>query len=165
MCKKWIRDCKDYWETRISEMDLGCDFIDALEMCWRCGCKRKLQKCHIIPKALGGSDTSDNLIPLCADCHDEAPDCLDDSEVWDWIRSDHATTYATFWLKKALEKSKVQFLEKHIHDKNKLKSVTQNVFKKMNSHWRQSTGGNRYKISTLSWGFKKMLQSLEVNNV
>nr|DAI37823.1 MAG TPA: HNHc [Caudoviricetes sp.] len=36
--------------------------------------KNKLNRCHIIPKALGGNDTADNLFLLCNECHSKSPD-------------------------------------------------------------------------------------------
>lgn len=32
-----------------------------------------LQRCHIVPRSLGGSDVADNLFLMCAECHDRAP--------------------------------------------------------------------------------------------
>lgn len=36
--------------------------------------KVPLQRCHIIPKSLGGSDDPENLFLMCTECHDLAPD-------------------------------------------------------------------------------------------
>ena len=36
--------------------------------------KSKLNRCHIIPKALGGSDEPNNLFLMCEECHRESPD-------------------------------------------------------------------------------------------
>lgn len=33
-----------------------------------------LERCHIIPRSLGGSDNPENLFLLCRECHDDAPD-------------------------------------------------------------------------------------------
>ena len=60
---------------------------DEFRRCWCCGNeRRKLQKCHIIPKALGGSNKPENIIPLCAMCHDKAPDVADKDHMFQWIK-------------------------------------------------------------------------------
>lgn len=48
----------EYWETCQDECELSVDWAEAEERCWRCGCEtnRKLDRCHIIPHALGGKD-------------------------------------------------------------------------------------------------------------
>ena len=38
------------------------------------GVKSKLQRCHIIPYMVGGSDDPENLFLLCERCHLESPD-------------------------------------------------------------------------------------------
>jgi len=39
-------------------------------MCDWCGQKTKLTIHHIIPQSMGGSDTRDNAVGLCRECHD-----------------------------------------------------------------------------------------------
>ncbi len=46
-----------------------------------------LQKCHLTPRALGGSDEADNLVLLCADCHRDAPDVLDPQWMLAWMHA------------------------------------------------------------------------------
>lgn len=45
----------------------------------------KLERCHIIPKALGGPDTPDNLFLLCPSCHRESPDTISKEMFLSWI--------------------------------------------------------------------------------
>lgn len=47
--------------------------------------KRQLQRAHIIPDALGGSDTASNLFCLCRRCHRDSPDTLYASEFFRWV--------------------------------------------------------------------------------
>jgi len=60
-----IKEIVTYWSSKIYEGDISVDFSDAHERCWRCGNKSKLQKCHIIPRALKGSDQPCNLVLMC----------------------------------------------------------------------------------------------------
>jgi hypothetical protein len=55
--------------------------------CWCCGHETsRLQKCHIVPSSLGGSDSASNFVPLCSLCHDESPDVNDPLEMLQWMK-------------------------------------------------------------------------------
>lgn len=45
----------------------------------------KLQKCHILAKQFGGSDTTDNLFLMCEDCHAESPDTKNSAAFFRWV--------------------------------------------------------------------------------
>lgn len=38
------------------EIGLSIDWVDTHERCWRCGYKKPLERCHIIPDSLGEKD-------------------------------------------------------------------------------------------------------------
>lgn len=44
-----------------------------------------LERCHLVPRALGGPDTCKNLVLLCRACHHDAPDVADPQYMLDWI--------------------------------------------------------------------------------
>lgn len=45
--------------------------------CYACGVKTKgLQRCHIVPHALGGSTDNDNMFLMCEECHSGNPDSV-----------------------------------------------------------------------------------------
>lgn len=44
-----------------------CELSEAHERCWRCGHKSKIDKCHVIPAALGGNVSAYNLVCSVAD--------------------------------------------------------------------------------------------------
>jgi hypothetical protein len=44
-----------------------------------------LQRCHLVPDALGGLDAPRNLVLLCPRCHVEAPDVGDPGYMLRWI--------------------------------------------------------------------------------
>jgi hypothetical protein len=61
---------------------------------WKSGCgtrkaweRARLERAHIIPAGLGGSDGPGNIILLCTPCHEESPDWFDPWEMAAWIRS------------------------------------------------------------------------------
>lgn len=108
--KTSVNEIIDYWEQREDETDLSVDWLDAHKICWRCGCKRKLQKCHIIPHSLGGKDEPSNLVLLCERCHIDAPNLNSKTFMWDWIRSNSTPFYDTFWFERA--KKEYEFIYK-----------------------------------------------------
>ena len=61
--------CKRWWGTTydIKKSNAPWGKIRAI---WN---KVPLQRCHIIPRSLGGTDDPSNLFLMCRDCHDRAP--------------------------------------------------------------------------------------------
>ena len=86
-----------YWSFEQDECGLGVDWSEGHQRCWRCGYERNLQKCHIVPKALGGSDGPDNLVLLCLQCHREAPNSSNPEYMWIWLRANNAPMYDMYW--------------------------------------------------------------------
>jgi HNH endonuclease len=91
------QDIIDYWIRHQDECGLAVDWVDAHERCWRCGYKSRLERCHIIPHALGGSEDPENLVLLCGRCHREAPNVADPSFMWIWLRAACVPLYDTYW--------------------------------------------------------------------
>jgi hypothetical protein len=96
----WIQDAIRHWEPLIDESDLGCDADEWHHRCWCCGNKRKLQRCHIVAKQFGGTLRPDNVIPLCAECHDEAPDVNDPQFMWDWLKVNSSSCHGDRHIRK-----------------------------------------------------------------
>jgi len=88
----------DYWSRHETECGLSIDWADAHKRCWRCTRKVPLQKCHIVPDALGGVDAPENLVLLCLRCHREAPDVADTAFMWTWLRKHAVSLYDTDWI-------------------------------------------------------------------
>jgi len=63
--KTSIEEIVDYWKRHEDECGLSVDWAEAHERCWRCGCEKNLERCHIIPDSLGGKDEPSNLVLLC----------------------------------------------------------------------------------------------------
>lgn len=100
----------EYWKERIFEHGL---FIDWGEpSCWVCGfhygakydtkradaswkeihsCweRMPLQRCHIVPRSLKGTDSVENLFLMCRECHDLAPNTNIPEIFFEWARSQH----------------------------------------------------------------------------
>ncbi len=117
------RDVFEYWRHRLSEIGF---FIDWGEPgCWACGfhysnkydirrsdvsweeiylCwdKIPLQRCHIVPKSLGGSDECDNLFLMCRECHDLAPNTSIPEIFFEWARSQNWYVRESVKIKAAL---------------------------------------------------------------
>lgn len=162
--QQWIKDCAEYWFSKVDESDTGVDHIDATTNCWRCGCLRKLQKCHIIPVSLKGEETPENIIPLCAECHDEMPNVRDEKEVWKWIKSDHVSMYETFWAYRAIKKIDLKDIELHIKNSDNPDAVQAFFFERVkfnykntSPHFNQSSGGCRITNATREWIIRKAI--------
>lgn len=97
--KRWITAAIKHWMPLLDECsDIGCDWAEAATHCWRCGCARSLQRCHLIPKALGGTLEPENVMPLCADCHAEAPDTDDRNDFLAWVKKTrNRGCYESYW--------------------------------------------------------------------
>lgn len=95
--KTSINDIVHYWFSRIDEDELSVDAAEAHERCWRCGCERNLERCHIVPDSLGGKDEPSNLVLLCKRCHADGPNVTDQDIMWDWIKAYRVPFYDTFW--------------------------------------------------------------------
>lgn len=55
--------------------------------------RARLERAHIVPRSLGGSDDASNIILLCNPCHRDSPDWHDPQEMARWIagRPDRAS--------------------------------------------------------------------------
>jgi HNH endonuclease len=91
------KDIVNYWARHEDECGLAIDWADAHERCWRCSYKSRLERCHIIPHSLGGSEDPENLVLLCGRCHREAPNVADPSFMWIWLRAACVPFYDTYW--------------------------------------------------------------------
>lgn len=143
----WQIDAVRYWSNKIHESDIGCDWADASIRCWRCGHMRKCQKCHIIPHSMGGTDEPSNIVALCAQCHDEAPDVADPSAIWEWIRRDHGVFYDTYWTERAMKHVSTDWSQMSVQ------ALKENLLK-VCTHFGQCSGGVRIKPSSIAWAIE-----------
>src|SRR5262245_26597388 len=84
----------EHWKKRLIKLGFLIDWGEP--SCWACGFhyddkydirhsdvswkvllkgweRIPLQRCHIVPRSLGGSDKAHNLFLMCRECHDTAP--------------------------------------------------------------------------------------------
>lgn len=155
----------DYWIEFEDECDLNFDWSEANIICWRCGCKRRLQRCHIIPYSLGGKDEPSNFVLLCNECHIEAPNVESSTFMWDWIKSYHNPFYDTFWQNRAFEEYE------RIYHKNFFEELEQRNIRTehaLSAFWKLHTGRTSYhfghpygNVSTITGNYKLHLDAFD----
>ena len=84
---EWIKAAFEAHKDRVDRGGLAVESPLELNRCWCCGRDGSLQQCHIVPRMLGGTAEPENIVPLCGQCHDKAPDVRDPEEMWRWISS------------------------------------------------------------------------------
>lgn len=156
----------NHWEFHQSECGLSVDWAEAEKLCWRCAHKRSLQRCHIIPKALGGGEHPSNLVLLCAQCHAEAPNVADPEFMWIWLRAHAVTFYGTYWQERGYREYEFIFGEKPFKDlpqsdelMQKVKYMLKDVFPKTNTHW----GQGKINPATWAWVLRQVDQEVRKN--
>lgn len=108
----------EYWiknhPSDLSEIYLNFDWADALCVCWNCAKETKYtQRCHIIPKMLGGSNSDpSNFVLLCDQCHREAPNVNDKNAMWNWIKS-NKLPFSVYGVVYRGQKAMIEFKKKH----------------------------------------------------
>tara|TARA_R110000782_G_C14523538_1_gene381391 strand:+ start:42 stop:524 length:483 start_codon:yes stop_codon:yes gene_type:complete len=126
----------EYHYKNTDECVLGCDADEWHHRCWRCGYIRNLERCHIIPKSLGGKNTPDNYVLLCNDCHQEAPNVKDETFMFEWIENTCISTYNTFW---------------------DLRNIFQETLKECSTHFGH---GNKLNKSSKEWAYNEFIKKL-----
>lgn len=97
-------DIVSYWKETAKFKALGLASLEnASQSCWRCESHLDIQRCHIIPDSLGGTDTESNLILLCNRCHAEGPNIADADIMFDWIKAYREECSTNFWFHAAMK--------------------------------------------------------------
>jgi HNH endonuclease len=155
------REIVDYWTEHQDECGLSVDWVEAEKLCWRCACKRLLQRCHIVPRALGGDEIPSNLVLLCAQCHAEAPNVADPDFMWLWLRAHAVPFYGTYWQERGFKEYELIFGEKPFlgltHSDELMQSATKilkELFPKTSRHW----GQGKLNPSTVAWVLRQVDQ-------
>ena len=95
--KTFKQDIIEYWMDSPNyangdEVGMAIDQADLDEdggRCWRCGTTKNVQRCHIIPHSQGGGDEPSNLLLLCRDCHNDAPNVSNATaeDFFNWMKN------------------------------------------------------------------------------
>ena len=133
------------------------DAMDEWDRCWCCGLSagKRLQRCHIVAKSIGGTDEAINLVPLCRHCHDIMPDTPDPDFFWEWIKKQQnplsGVGLGRHW-------QLYQAIVDALNGRDVSKCDPTNLTKRMKElgnqaaiHFAQSNKGPDYKISTMEW--------------
>ncbi len=155
----------DYWTLNQDECGLSVDWAEADKLCWRCAHKRKLQRCHIIPRSLGGSEEPSNLVLLCGQCHAEAPNVDDPDYMWVWLRAHAVPFYGMYWYQRGLQeyefvygKKPFSLIENPEELMPKIQSAMRKYIRGTSTHW----GQGKINPSTMAWVLHKVeLEALE----
>lgn len=168
--KTSINDIVKYWAKYKNESDFSFDFSEAHEICWRCGCKKNLERCHIIPDSLGGKDEPSNLVLLCKRCHIDNPNVADPDIMWNWLKAYKVPFYNTFWnlqgmqeYKRIYSKSiKEELKDRKISNKNidEFMRIYKEQFKKTSYHF-----GHPYlNVATIAGIYRMTLKEYDKKN-
>ena len=153
MIKTKHKEIVDYWSAIEDECDLGVDWSEAHERCWRCGYKSSLQRCHIVPDSLGGLDQPSNLVLLCSRCHREAPNHTNPKYMWIWLRATCGSFYDMYWTRRGLEEFERMFRRKPFSDLDESKVNPDEAIEWLRAELRKTTihyGEGRLNPSTIA---------------
>ncbi|ATU67004.1 HNH endonuclease [Piscinibacter gummiphilus] len=148
-----------YWSANADECGLSVDWAEAERLCWRCAQGRQLQRCHIVPRALGGSELPSNLVLLCAQCHAEAPNVEDPTFMWAWLRAHGAPFYGTYWRQRGFREYEFLFGRMPFAGMNienampAIEDALSRYMRRASTHW----GQGELNPSTIAW----VLQQVE----
>jgi HNH endonuclease len=155
-----VAEIVTYWSQHQDESGLAVDWAEAHKRCWTCGrkkWKRNFDRCHIIPRSLGGLDSADNLVLLCPRCHKQAPNVNDPSFIWFWLRSRAVPLYDTEWIISGLEEYQRLFGKRPFSGPNPPNvSELKHVFRKFREQAIIYFGEGRPNPSTFAWVIAKM---------
>lgn len=91
-----------YWASHIDALGLTITSQQAGTHCWRCGVKKRLDRCHILADSLGGMDTPSNFVLLCKHCHIDNPNVNDEQIIWDWLKAYAVSSDKVYWFEQGL---------------------------------------------------------------
>jgi HNH endonuclease len=152
----------NYWAQHQNECDLSVDWAEAEKLCWRCTQERNLQRCHIIPRALGGSEEPSNLVLLCGQCHAEAPNVADSAFIWTWLREHAVSLYGTYWYQRGLREYEFVYHEKPFLGMkpdatvlSRFNAAIELYVRQTSTHW----GQGKLNPATIAWLIRNVEQA------
>lgn len=153
----------NYWSQIEDECGLSVDWAEADKLCWRCANETKLDRCHIIPKSLNGTDHPSNLVLLCSKCHKEGPNVSDPKFMWLWLRKHAVPFYGTYWQERGVKEFEFLFGRRPLSTVNAAKissvlieTVMKNHIAEISTHF----GEGGLNSSTVAWVLYQVEQEL-----
>ena len=172
--ESWVRQCWDIHLPHLGEDDVAVvewNWDEEKDRCWCCGVDSNLQKCHIIPKSLGGSKEYDNIVPLCVKCHDNAPDVQDKKQMFRWIKKQqnwltrmgmgHLTNIEEIIFDYCKQVSETTEISDDVIEE--IKKIMEETSKKITFHYGQMGQGAFMKDSTREWWVDKTFETFFLN--
>lgn len=159
------REIVDYWARNMDECGLSVDWDEAEKLCWRCAQGRQLQRCHIVPASLGGSEEPSNLVLLCAQCHAEAPNVDDANFMWTWLRVHAVPFYGLYWQERGFREYEFIFGKKPFDGLNlqeimpALQDAMGRYMRETSTHW----GQGKLNPSTIAWVLRRTEEELTIS--
>lgn len=157
--KDWLNDngfdwgepscwaCRRWWGTKYDTQNPKTSW-DEIKKLWNK--VTPLQRCHIIPRSLGGTDNPSNLFLMCRDCHDKAPDTSSREKFLLWAKAQSWVKREIIEIKENIEVFGIK--ENELNEfVNILNSPDFKKWAKNNTglHWNQQGHGIKLKKSTL----------------
>lgn len=139
--------CGWWWRTKYDNENPNASF-DEIKKLWNK--VTPLQRCHIVPKSLGGSDETSNLFLMCRECHDKAPNTTSKELFLTWVKSQNWAKRRESEIKEDLKAFDIT--ESEVEDffnvlrSSEFKKWSKN---KMGIHMSQSGYGPKLTVSTL----------------
>lgn len=143
-----------YWSQHQDESGLSVDWAEAGRLCWRCAETRLLQRCHIVPRALGGLDEPGNLVLLCAQCHAEAPNVADPDFMWTWLRAHATPFYGTYWYERGVREYEFIYGERPFSGVAETEALESQLCAAIAEHIRRTSthwGQGKLNAATVAW--------------
>ena len=157
--KQWLHDngfdwgepscwaCGKWWVTKY---DITNPHVSDEELAKNYDRVKPLQRCHIVPRSLGGSDDVSNLFLMCKECHDLAPNTLSKDVFFQWV--EHQSWFSRKYSEHISEMKTFGISEKDCKAITKLlfsKDFNQWCRKNIGLHWSQSGYGAKITTSSL----------------
>jgi hypothetical protein len=156
-----VKAILDYWYTK-ERLHEAKYFIDLGEpTCWACGqgwngrydvvgatfaqCvkaweRAPLQRCHIVPRTLGGATEPSNFVLMCLECHDRAPNTTSREVFFAWFKKQSWIKRESARLSEALEDAGFDF-----KNEAEMKRITETLYSAEFREWSKAR-------SSLHWG-------------
>lgn len=153
-----------YWSQVEDECGLSIDWAEAETRCWRCADETNLQRCHIIPRSIGGTEHPSNLVLLCLKCHREAPNVIDTQFMWKWLRAHAVPFYGTYWHQRAVQEFELIFGRKPFTLIDETQVTKEMINEAVEKHIRSAGihfGEGRLNPSTMAWLLFQAEQELQ----